>query len=254
VILVDGKAESTIAADDLAVTGGHGVFETMRTYKGRVFRADLHLARLRDSAAWCGIAMPNFGTLAAEMEAAKSDVEGEAYVNIVLTGSGRRVVRAQPLQGGRAGMPIRLASAERHLPPWLPGWVKHTSRLGWTLATQQAQVDEMLWIAPDGTWTEGSRSNIIVVRQGVASTPPDDGRILRGITRATLLEAAADADLPLVEAPVRARACDEMYVVSTLKELAPVASLDGKDMPGWGPVGRELARALATRIRQLTAG
>lgn len=132
--------------------------------------------------------------------------------------------------------------------------MKHTSRLGWTLATQHAQVDEMLWVAPDGTWTECSRSNLVVVRQGIASTPPDDGRILRGVTRATLLEAAADAELQIVEAPVRARACDEMYVVSTLKELAPVASLDGALMPGWGPVGRELARALAARIRQFTAG
>ena len=86
-------------------------------------------------------------------------------------------------------------------------------------------------------------ANVFVVRQGVILTPPDDGRILRGVTRAALLDAARAEGLAIREEAVRAGPCDEFYVASTLKELAPVVRLDGRPVAGAGPAGAALAAA-----------
>lgn len=137
----------------------------------------------------------------------------------------------------RAGAPVRVVTRPWSPSPWLPGRVKHTSRMPWVLAARQAGVDEVIWIAPDGLWTEANRSNLFVVRGGVFLTPPDDGRILQGVTRDALLAAARAVGVDAREEPVPAGPCDELYLASTLKELAPVVEIDGYPGPGAGPIG-----------------
>lgn len=226
--------------DDPALWSGLAVFETLRTY-GRVpFRLGTHLARLRDSARFCGI--PWHPEVEPELHDLAAAMPGESRLNVLLTAGGRRLVRAEPLDLGRAGAPVRVASRAWSPDPWLPGWVKHTSRAAWVQAARIAGVDEVVWIAPEGVWTEANRSNLVVVRDGMLCTPPEDGRILAGVTRACMLEAARAAGVPVSEAPVPIGPCDEMYLCSTLKELAPVVELDGAPGPGGGPVG---ARVLA---------
>ena len=98
-------------------------------------------------------------------------------------------------------------------------------------------------MTPDGDWTEANRSNVFVVRDGIVLTPPDDGRILQGVTRDGLIEAGRAAGIPIHETPVAAGPCDELYLCSTLKELSPVIALDGSPSAGAGPVGTRLLAA-----------
>lgn len=79
-------------------------------------------------------------------------------------------------------------------------------------------------------------------------TAPDDRQILQGVTRDVLIEVARAEGFDLREAPVAAGPVDELYLCSTLKELAPVVELDGVPLPGWGPVGRRLAAAFRRRF------
>jgi branched-chain amino acid aminotransferase len=236
-VWVDGVEGAGVPADDPGLTEGLGVFETMRTYHGVPWRLDVHLARLKASADFCGIRW--HPELAGELVAA---AYAECRLHAILTEGGHRVVRVGPLDLSRVGKPVRLVTREWVPPAWLPGRVKHTSRAAWVLAARHAGVDEVLW-SVDGEWTEASRSNLFVVRGGVILTPPDDGRILQGVTRDSLIEAARAAGLPLREEPVPVGPCDEMYLSGTLKELAPVASLDGLAGPGEGPVGKALLDA-----------
>ncbi len=108
--------------------------------------------------------------------------------------------------------------------------------------------------APLGVWTEANRSNLFVVREGVFCTPPDDGRILQGVTRTMMLEAARSAGVPFNDRdPVPVAPVEEMYLASTLKELAPVVALDGAPGAGAGPVGARVLAAFRDAARRASA-
>lgn len=234
----DGRG--TFALDDTALTLGMGVFETLRSYGRRPFGVDIHLARLGASARFCGIPWTDAvaDAIRHELVVVADEIAGESKLNVLLTGGGQRVVTAEDLDLSRAGAPVRVVTRPWIPSPWLHGRVKHTSRMAWVLAARQAGVDEVIWIAPDGVWTEANRSNVFVVRGGVFCTPPDDGRILQGVTRDAMLAAARGIGVSISEAPVPAGPCDELYLCSTLKELGPVVEIDGYPGPGAGPIGR----------------
>ncbi len=238
-ILVDG-APGAVPGDDPGLLSGMAVFEALRTYQRRPFRLAAHLHRLRASAGWFGIAVPNDEVFAREVEAVIASSPVELVIVILLTEGGHRVIRSRPVDPSRAGGVIRLATIPFEAPAWLPGWVKHTNRAGWLLAARQRRVDEVLLVGSDGTWTEANRSNILAVRDGVLHTPPVDGRILDGVTRRVLLECAAAAGIPVAETPMAPGSWDELYVCSTLKELAPVVLVDGLVAAGAGPIGAKL--------------
>lgn len=244
IALVDGTLTSSLPVDDPLLVGGLGVYEALRTYRGRPFAVDAHFERLHESARWCGLRCPDPVTFAAELDAVAEAVPGESTLLVTLTPGGHRVVQGRRFDASRVGRPVRLATFAFEAPAALPGWVKHTSRGAWEAASRRAGVDELLFVGADGTWTETSRSNLWVVRGGVLCTPAAGGRILAGVTRATLLAIAEALGLRVREAPVLPGPADELYVSSTLKELAPVAAIDGVPGPGWGPVGRVLAAAL----------
>lgn len=248
--LLDGEpcpsGRGAIALDDIVLINGVGVFETLRTYRRVPFRLATHLGRLQASARFCGI--PWHPQVEEELHRVADAMAGEGKLNVILTGSGHRIVRAEPLDLSRSGAPVRVATRPWAPSPWLPGRVKHTSRAGWVLAARQAGVDEVLWIAPDGTWTESNRSNLFVVRGGVLLTPPDDGRILQGVTRDALLEAAASIGVPAREETLIAGPCQEMYLSGTLKELAPIVEMDGYPAPGAGPIGAAVLDAFRKRF------
>lgn len=219
------------------------VFEALRTYGGRPFRVAEHLRRLRASAAWFGFACADDAVFDTEIGRVVDGISGEAAVILMLTGGGRRVVRGQPLDVARVGAAVRVANLRWEPPPWLPGWVKHTNRAGWQLAAQKAGVDEVLFEDSGGNWTEANRSNLFVVRNGTLYTPPDDGRILRGVTRGALLEAAVASGIPVLESAVPSGPADEIYLSSTFKELAPIVAVEGRETAGSGPVGDRVRAA-----------
>lgn len=248
---VDG-GPGGLPPEDPALVGALAVYEALRTYGGRPFEVAAHLRRLRASAGWLGLVCPPDALLAAELAEVAAELGEEAVLRVVLTGGGRRVVDAAPLDAARVGAPVRVATLAYEAPDALPAWVKHTSRAVALLAARRAGVDEVLFVGRDGTWTEANRSNVIAVRGGVVHTPPPDGRILPGVTRAVLLACAAELGLDVVEAPLVPGPAEELYLASTLKELAPVVALDGEPAPGGGPVGAALLSAFRTRAAHST--
>ena len=90
----------------------------------------------------------------------------------------------------------------------------------------------------DGFLTEGSASNIFVVKDGVILAVPQDNRILAGITYDVVSELAkkhgARFEVRMItESEVRS--ADELWVTSSTKEVLPITTLDGK------PVGHGAA-------------
>jgi len=236
------RNDYVVHGEDDGFLRGLSAFETMRSFNQRIFRADAHIARLLASAAALGIPTPDPNILADELLKAVEGYACEARVQVTLTIGGSQLVSVVPMDLSSPGRALRVTTLPWEPPVWLTGRVKHCSRAAAQVAQRRAGVDEVFWIGDDGCFTEGARTNIFAVVGGRIITPPDDGRILCGVTRAALLEAGKKAGLPIDEAPLhRDTELTELYASSTLRNLAPVVELDGIAIPGSGALGEALS-------------
>ncbi len=81
--------------------------------------------------------------------------------------------------------------------------------------------------------------------------------ILVGITRATVLQAAADAGIEVEEGEIRPEdlyGADEAFITSSIREVMPVVSADGHTIGAGvpGPITKTLHRGYLRRVAEAT--
>jgi D-alanine transaminase len=130
---------------------------------------------------------------------------------------------------------------------WLKCDVKSISLLGNCMLRQLAADADALEVVMfrDGFLTEGSSSNVFVVRNGVILATPKNNLVLPGITYDVVIELAQANGLPLEVRPIseaEVRSADEIWVTSSTKEVLSVTTLDEKAVGGGkpGPVFRRM--------------
>lgn len=106
----------------------------------------------------------------------------------------------------------------------------------------------------DGFLTEGSASNVWVVRNGTVLGAPRDNRILEGIRVGLIDELCASSGLPSETRPVlreEVLAADELLITSATKEVLAITTLDGKPVGDGrpGPAYRALHAAYQSAKR-----
>jgi branched-chain amino acid aminotransferase len=92
---------------------------------------------------------------------------------------------------------------------------------------------------------EGPGFNVFAVRDGAVFTP--DRGVLEGVTRRTVIELAAEREIPLQVRKVPARevrGADEVFVTSTAGGVIPVTRVDGE------PVGEGAPGPVTLRLRE----
>jgi para-aminobenzoate synthetase/4-amino-4-deoxychorismate lyase len=97
---------------------------------------------------------------------------------------------------------------------------------------------------------EAGWANVFAVRGGTLFTPPLDGRLLPGTTRAALVALAADAGVEGVEhslQPGDLLDADETFLSGSIRGIEAAVELDGQPLAGCGPISRRLAAALRRR-------
>ncbi len=121
------------------------------------------------------------------------------------------------------------------------------------LASDEAHTngfDDAILLTEGGHVSEGAASNLFLVRQGHLITPPVSDNVLEGITRATIIELARDLWVETLERSVdrsELYAADEMFLVGTAFEIAPVVEVDRR------PVGAGTVGPLTARLQQAYA-
>ncbi len=156
------------------------------------------------------------------------------------------------------GVDACVSSWNRIAPNTLPAAAKIAGNyLGGQLIKMEALANgyaEAIALSPGGMVSEGSGQNVFLVQNGVLYTPPVDGTLLTGITRATVLTLARDAGVTAVEQPLPRDTlylADEIFVVGTASEVTPVRSVDkipvGNGKPG--PITLRLQRAYLDIVR-----
>lgn len=250
--LIDGVPGAGLPVDDPGFTLGWTAFETLRSYGRRPFRLEAHLTRLVGSAEALCLPIPPLTLLREEL---LQHLGADEVARLTLTAGGRRVLTLSPVDADRIRRPVRCAPCL--WPTDLPvgGYAKHGARAFWAVAARRAGVEEVILHDRAGWILESSRSNVIAALDGALVTPPVEGDALDGVTRRAILEAAQEAGLPLRVAPLGVdQPVDELYLCSTLKELAPVVGMPSCGREGFGPLGERLHEALRALITRETAG
>ena len=246
-----------------------GCFETMRAYRGRVFRLDGHLDRLWGSARFLGTPLPpDRRALGRQLvrALARSGLR-EAVVRVALlpqpSGASRPSIVVQPAivppsAAYRRGLRIAVVPARKFSVAAITPQAKYSSRLGSVMAVMDAQlrgVDEALFMDEIGGVTESTASNFGIVARGTILTPPCWLGLLAGITRDVLFELAEALRVPIRESPMTRHDlynASEAFMTSTLKEVMPVTVIDGRRIGTGrpGPVTARLRRAFKELVRQ----
>lgn len=266
--------DAQVSVYDRGFLYGDSVFETVRTYGGEPYALAEHMARLARSAERVGIVMPvSPADFAMEVRlAVRAARNPESYARAMLTrGSG-----PVGLDPALAAAPLRVILVEPLVPPPAsayrdgvkvitvrtarPADAAHGAKVGNYLASllalQQALAagaHEALILDAAGHVVEGTTSNVFVARGGALVTPPDDAGILPGITRAHLLEVAAEMGCAVrfaLLSPADLASADEVFITSSLREIIPVVRVDEQLIAGGrpGPITRALHAAFRTRV------
>jgi 4-amino-4-deoxychorismate lyase len=256
-----------LRADDEAVLRGRAAFETLRVYGGRPFRLPEHLERLARSADVLELEAPDTAGLEGLVADALGGLgEVDAVLRLVWTpGAGHGATGfalVTPLPQGADAMRARgielatlqlaIGTTARQASPWLLAGVKSTSYAVNMAAQHEARkrgADDALFLSLEGIALECPTSNVWFVEDDVLHTPGLDLGILAGVTRDTLLAAAAEARMDVEEgAYPRARlaAAAEVFTSSSVREVMPVVRMDGAAVGDGrpGPVAAAMQAAL----------
>ena len=281
---ITDEAHAVISVFDHGFLYGEGVYETLRTYEGQPFLLDRHMHRLRRSANMLALPIPLTDDEIEKrfrdtMRAAGLDggPNREAYLRMLVTrGVGDLsydlgacvspsivvIVKPQvdpPADAYEKGVAVVIVSTVRNHPETVNPMIKSNNLLNNALGMQEAVKRggfEGVMRNYRGEIAECTTSNLFVVRNGAALTPPLAAGLLPGITREFLFEVGAERAIPVREAVLRDEdlfAADEAFLTSTTRELVPIVRVDDRPIGAGtpGPVTRALLAAFRTKAHEL---
>ena len=279
------EAHAVVSVFDHGFLYGEGVYETLRTYNGQPFLFDQHMRRMRRSADMLALAVP---LTDAEIDARFRETmraaglgdhpDREAYIRILVTrGVGELtydpaatptpsiVVIVKPnahpaREVFERGVRVSLVSVVRNHPSTVNPLIKSNSLLNNALAMQEALRRggfEGVMRNYKGELAECTQSNLFIVKDGAALTPPIDAGLLPGITRAFLFEVGAEAGIAVREAVLHDEdlfGADESFLTSTTREVVPIVQVDDRKIGAGtpGPVTRALLEGYRRKAESLT--
>jgi branched-chain amino acid aminotransferase len=283
---VSDQEHAVISVFDHGFLYGEGVYETLRTYNGQPFLFDRHMRRLRNSADMLALPIPLANP---EIDARFRDTmktaglgdsrDREAYIRILVTrGIGELtydpaatptpsivvIVKPNvdpPKEVFERGVRVSLVGVVRNHPSTVNPLIKSNSLLNNALAMQEALRRggfEGVMRNHKGELAECTQSNLFIVKNGAALTPPISAGLLPGITREFLFEVGAEAGIPVRESVLRDEdllGADEAFLTSTTREVVPIVKVDdttiGAGRPG--AVTQALLEGYRRKAQMLTS-
>ena len=261
------KNEIAISPDDRGFLFADGLYEVIRSYRGRLFQMEAHLARLARGVDYLRLNARGYGNLTAVCERLLAEnglTDGDALIYIQIT-RGAPPLRLHHFPAADTPLTV-YASAQSYEPDletrehglsvilvpdqrWARCDLKTVGLTANALAAQQARekgAAEALLVR-DGCIMEGSKSSFLIVSQGVVIAPPLTNYILGSISRQVVEFLCREEGIPFSAEPIyqdRLIDADELMLAVTTLEVAPVISVLGSGRE-WtvGTVTRKLQRA-----------
>ncbi len=270
--------QAKISALDYGFLYGYGLFETMRSYNGRVFYLDRHLDRLGGSMETLGIKTEGLALKDAVMQTLEANGLSDARVRLAVS-VGEGAMTADPASCEK---PTVLVTAVPYTPlpesTYEKGYraiysnirrnsrspvsgLKSANYLESLLAKQEARkagVDEAIFLNDRDLIAEASMSNIFMFRDGAIKTPGKESGLLPGITREVVLEIASQSGIPASEGSITTGELSnarEAFLTNSVMEIMPLVEVDGKAIGASrpGPVTRDLMVAYSELAISMTS-
>ena len=268
------RDEARISVFDHGFLYGNGLFETMRSYRGRIFRLEHHLQRLFRSLDTLKypVSFTPASLVKAVCETLEANQTPDAAIRLNIT-RGQGDPAPNP---DTCGHPSIIIFTREYRPPspalYNQGYcaamirgrqsaqapavtMKTFSLINTIIARMEAKASgchEGIMVNTDGFITECTVSNIFMIRGSRLQTPALESGVLPGVTRQAVLELAAPTRLQPEEdtfTPEQLLTADEAFVTNSLVEIMPLVKVDGHEI-GDGKPGA-VTRALMTAYKEL---
>jgi len=259
--------EATVSVMDRGFLFGDGVYEVIPVFANKLLRFNEHIQRLQNSLRRVSLSNPH-----------STEEWAEIFTSLLEKNSGDD--RAVYLQISRGTYEKRDLAINTNYPPtifamvlqvvapdievlsagisvitvddfrWHACDIKSTSLIANVMLKQQAvdaNVDDAILIR-NGVVTEGTASNVFLVKDNALLTPPGGRQLLPGITRDLVIEIAENDGIIVEQREINENelyTADEIWMTSSTREIAPVISLNGNT------VNSGVAGALWKRIMDL---
>lgn len=245
-------ARAMVHVEDRGYQFADGVYEVCEVARGQIVDMRRHLDRLDRSLSELRIAWPmarrSLEIVMREIVRRNHVTNGLVYLQVT-----RGVARRDHVFPSHDTRPAIVMTAKRTRPEvaaakaetgarvitvpenrWERVDIKTVGLLPNVLARQQAKeagAQEAWFVDVDGSVKEGAATNAwIVTRDGVLVTRPAEFGILRGITRTTLFDVAAELGLAIEERAFtveEAQAAREVFMTSATSVVTPIVAVDG---------------------------
>jgi D-alanine transaminase len=270
------RARAEISIDDRALYFGDGVYEVCEVRAGGLVDEARHLQRLARSLEALRIPwpIPEPALKVVLREVVRRNLVSDGIVYLQISRGVAKRDHGFPKGGAAPSLTVTAKSLDPRINEakaargvkvisrpddrWARPDIKTLQLLPNVLAKQAAReagAEEAWFVDADGFVTEGASTNAwIVTETGALVTRPADHSILHGVTRATLIDVAAQLGLRLELRPfslAEAFAASEAFYSSASTIAMPVIEIDGHAIGGGRP--GEVVLALRRQFHEVAA-
>ena len=286
------ESEANISIRDGGFVHGDAVFDTTRTFGGKIFKLEEHIDRLFKSLKYMRLdpelSKQNFIDLTMQVLERNMPLLGEnddfwvtqrvtRGVKSEVSGGGSTgkqskstvIIECTPLpfkeraKYYRDGVPVIVPSVRRTPPEVMSPRAKVNQYINLVLANMEVTSQNPdawpILLDMNGNISEGPGSNLFIVRDGVVFTPKEQF-ILAGISRSTAIELAHELNVEVKETDLDLYdiyTADECFITSTSFCICPVSSFNGASISDGsvpGPVTDRLQKAYSGLVGIDTVG
>ncbi len=268
------KNRAKISVFDHGFLYGDGIYETLRAYRGVVFKIDEHIERLFRSASMIGLKIPKThdGIKQAIYKTMTANKQKDAYIRISISrGEGplgldpslcpkptlvimSNLLKGYPKHYYQKGMKVAIVRTRRNFRNSLNPKIKSLNFLNNILAKIEAKnrgAFEAVMLNQKGYLAEGTITNIFFVKNNVLHTPGIDVGILDGITRRIILDCARKLKIRTRQGKFRRESlfsAQEVFISNTTLEVLPVSHVDNSAISKPGRITKELHSAYKRHV------
>ena len=272
--------KANISVLDRGFTYGDGLFETMRVYSGKIFRLEHHLDRLFQSARSIFIELP----------ITKNEIQSAIYAAIKLNGLSDSIVRLTVTRGElgsgvnvdysspptivilvkpvkaiskktyKEGIGIKLYKKSAIRTQGISNKIKSCNYLSNIILRENALKEnffEAVLLDHNHNVTEGTISNIFIIKNNQLKTPILNEFILSGIIRQAILDLCLENNIPFKEDRITERElyeADELFLTNSGIEILPVRNINHHKLKNRGtrPMTKHIHMLLLKSFEELS--